>query len=144
MTNGLVVTKGGMSISDTLIVATNLQVATSDVIVTAGSTSVIATGSNPAAFVSATHASYAGNLIQATLDASIGVAGNALSLLEGNNNLLRVCSSKALSFCGAYQAIAACIDCSVWSRGIPKFWTYGSVCCACAQRPGLSRACCSG
>ena len=26
-------------------------------------------------------------------------------------------------------------------RGIPKFWTYGSVCCACAQRPGLPRAC---
>lgn len=90
MANGLVVTTGGMSISNTLTVATNLQVATSDMIVTAGSTSVIATGSNPAAFVSATHASYAGNLIQATLDASVGASGNALSLLEGNNNLLRV------------------------------------------------------
>ena len=22
-------------------------------------------------------------------------------------------------------------------RRVPKFWTYGSVCCACAQRPGL-------
>jgi hypothetical protein len=27
---------------------------------------------------------------------------------------------------------------------LPKFWTYGSVCCACAQRPGLPRACHSG
>jgi hypothetical protein len=25
-------------------------------------------------------------------------------------------------------------------RRVPKFWTYGSVCCACAQRPGLPRA----
>jgi ATP-dependent RNA/DNA helicase IGHMBP2 len=25
-----------------------------------------------------------------------------------------------------------------------KFWTYGSVCCACTQRPGLPRACHSG
>ncbi len=25
-------------------------------------------------------------------------------------------------------------------RGVPKFSTYGSVCCACAQRPGLPRA----
>jgi hypothetical protein len=144
MTNGLVVTKGGMTISDTLIVATNLQVATSDVIVTAGSTSVIATGSNPAAFVSATHASYAGNLIQATLDASIGVAGNVLSLIEGNNNLLRVSDSLGVLFCGACQAIAAYMDCSVWYRGVPKFSTYGSVCCACAQRLGLLRACHSG
>jgi hypothetical protein len=24
-------------------------------------------------------------------------------------------------------------------RGVPKFWTYGSVCFACAQRPGLPR-----
>ena len=24
-------------------------------------------------------------------------------------------------------------------RRVPKFWTYGSVCCACAQRPGLPR-----
>ncbi len=29
-------------------------------------------------------------------------------------------------------------------RQVPKFWTYGSVCCACAQRPGLPRACHSG
>ena len=27
---------------------------------------------------------------------------------------------------------------------VPKFWTYGSVCCACTQRPGLPRACHSG
>ena len=27
---------------------------------------------------------------------------------------------------------------------VPKFWTHGSVCCACAQRPGLPRACHSG
>ncbi len=27
---------------------------------------------------------------------------------------------------------------------VHKFWTYGSVCCACAQRPGLPRACHSG
>ncbi len=27
---------------------------------------------------------------------------------------------------------------------VPNFWTYGSVCCACAQRPGLPRACHSG
>ena len=26
-------------------------------------------------------------------------------------------------------------------RRVPKFWTYGLVCCACAQRPGLPRAC---
>ncbi len=26
-------------------------------------------------------------------------------------------------------------------RRVPKFWTYGSVCCACARRPGLPRAC---
>ncbi len=24
-------------------------------------------------------------------------------------------------------------------RQVPKFWTHGSVCCACAQRPGLPR-----
>jgi hypothetical protein len=29
-------------------------------------------------------------------------------------------------------------------RQVPKFWTYGSVCCECAQRPGLPRACHSG
>ncbi len=29
-------------------------------------------------------------------------------------------------------------------RRAPKFWTHGSVCCACAQRPGLPRACHSG
>ena len=29
-------------------------------------------------------------------------------------------------------------------RRVPKFWTHGSVCCACAQRPGLPRACHSG
>jgi hypothetical protein len=29
-------------------------------------------------------------------------------------------------------------------RRVPKFWTYDSVCCACAQRPGLPRACDSG
>ncbi len=26
-------------------------------------------------------------------------------------------------------------------RGVPKFWAYGSVCCACARRSGLTRAC---
>jgi hypothetical protein len=26
-------------------------------------------------------------------------------------------------------------------RGVPTFWTYGSVCCACAQRLGLPRVC---
>jgi hypothetical protein len=29
-------------------------------------------------------------------------------------------------------------------RRVPKFPPYGSVCCACAQRPGLPRACHSG
>ena len=35
---------------------------------------------------------------------------------------------------------------SIAHRGVPvpKLWTYGSVCCACAQRPGLPRACHSG
>jgi hypothetical protein len=32
----------------------------------------------------------------------------------------------------------------LFNRGVPRFWTYGSVCCACAQRPGLPRACHSG
>ncbi len=27
---------------------------------------------------------------------------------------------------------------------VPKFWTHGSVCCACAQRPGMPRGCHSG
>ena len=29
-------------------------------------------------------------------------------------------------------------------RRVPKFWTHDSACCACAQRPGLPRACHSG
>jgi hypothetical protein len=31
-------------------------------------------------------------------------------------------------------------QCAFEYRRVPKFWTYGSVCCACAQRPGLPRA----
>ena len=30
--------------------------------------------------------------------------------------------------------------CMALYRWVPKFWTYGSVCCACAQRPSLPRA----
>jgi hypothetical protein len=32
----------------------------------------------------------------------------------------------------------------VRTHRVPKCWTYGSVCCACAQRPSLPRACHSG
>ncbi len=34
--------------------------------------------------------------------------------------------------------------CALRCRRVPKFSTYGSVCSACAQRPGLPRACHSG
>ena len=34
---------------------------------------------------------------------------------------------------------SAAIICMHWFRRVPKFGTYGSVCCACAQRPGLPR-----
>ena len=40
----------------------------------------------------------------------------------------------ALETCGNVQVPAHHVY-----HGVPKFWTYGSVCCACAQRPGLPR-----
>ncbi len=79
-------------------------------------------------------------------------------------------ASKLLSTCALRISAAACLEHSdmkptVWYpcagscvavpvllaqhtaicyRGVPKFSPYGSVCCACAQRPGLPRACYSG
>ena len=37
-----------------------------------------------------------------------------------------------------------CGTCFVQYHRVPKFWTHGSVCCACAQRPGLPCAWYSG
>ena len=40
--------------------------------------------------------------------------------------------------------VRVCDICWLLYRGVSKFWAYGSVWCACAQRPGLPRACHSG
>ncbi len=40
--------------------------------------------------------------------------------------------------------LAVQVRCTHSYRWAPKFLSYGSVCCACAQRPGLPRACHSG
>ena len=51
---------------------------------------------------------------------------------------------QAACLCGPVSAVHArtpvCIDWLMdWFRRVPTFCTYGSVCCACAQRPGLPR-----
>ena len=49
------------------------------------------------------------------------------------------CSGKCTV--SAYSGLHLPMRCifAICCRQVPKFWTYGSVCCACAQRPGLPR-----